>query len=410
VENPLKSVSGEWEILMDFTLSSNAKLYLYARVDKSWKYLRADYNATGLTPGSAYLPKQTRPVNISGGTYYAWDVQRWVKLSADPAEAWQMFATGRTEAQVVAIKKIITPQPEKLPQGLTIQEAVEKFLDEYERRKNKGECKAGTIRKVVGVTKIFSAWFGAETLLHSITRDEVMRRIDTHMVKGQPAKAVSKQNLYVYISRLLDHHGISILKKGDRPKPREDERPSIREYGEKEIAAITAVSDEYHSLVWETFKWTGLREKELVMLYRTDVMYDEECDIYFLDVHGKPELGWSTKTYHNREVVVPNDLGKRLMNYERVPGTKFLFPSLRGNKNIDLLRQLKEHAIKAGLDPAKFKLHTFRSTCVSRMLRKGVPITEAKKHIGHSERSNTIWRYAASADKVTRHRMLADLY
>ena len=393
-------------------LTQKAKMYLYVKLAGTWKYLRAAHDENGLKPRWAYMPKSTTPTVFEGGIYYAFDRSQWVRLSADPAEAWELYSTARVASQVATIKRKINPDAdEDKNKVLTVSAAVAAMVQDYADRtksKRKDRAKESSLLKVRATLGLFERHFGSNTLFKSLTREQVLNYIDNHKARGRDSRPATKQGMYVYLSRLFAFHEHQIFKKGDRPAIAE--LPPVREYSDAEISALMVVSDEYHALVWETLKWTGLRKMELLTLYKTDVKYDEVGEVYYLAITEKTELGWTTKTYHNREVVIPDDLGKRLLKYNRVPSSPLLFPSKGGKVNHDLIWQLKSRVKLAGLDPTTFKIHSFRSTMVTRALRNGMPIPDVKKHIGHSEKSNVIWRYAAAADKVKHRQMLSGMY
>ena len=71
---------------------------------------------------------------------------------------------------------------------------------------------------------------------------------------------------------------------------------------------------------------------------------------------------------------IPVQLIQLLKAHTRRPGCKFVFFSSKGNREYHMLDRCKAVAKRAGLDPAKFDLKTFRSTFASRTLRTGFDV------------------------------------
>ena len=78
---------------------------------------------------------------------------------------------------------------------------------------------------------------------------------------------------------------------------------------------------------------------------------------------------------------------------------RFVFPSPPGNREWHMLDHCKKIAERAGLDPAKFDLKTFRSTYATRMLRAGFDVRTVQHWMGHRSLETTM-RYLAPAVDV----------
>jgi integrase len=77
----------------------------------------------------------------------------------------------------------------------------------------------------------------------------------------------------------------------------------------------------------------------------------------------------------------------------------FMFPSPTGKREQNMLLRCKAVAERAGLDPAKFDLKTFRSTYATRMLRKGFDVRTVQDWMGHKSLETTM-RYLVPATDV----------
>ena len=116
-------------------------------------------------------------------------------------------------------------------------------------------------------------------------------------------------------------------------------------------------------------------------------------------VTAKPELGFSPKRWEEREAPVPKRLIELLKAHPRVNGSRFVFPSPRGNRELHMLDKCKEIARRAKLDPARFDLRKFRSTYATRMLRAGFDVRTVQHWLGHKSLETTM-RYLAPAKDV----------
>jgi hypothetical protein len=89
-----------------------------------------------------------------------------------------------------------------------------------------------------------------------------------------------------------------------------------------------------------------------------------------------------------------------LQKYTRRANCPFVFPSPTGNREQHMLDHCKAIARRAGLDPAKFHLKTFRSTFATRMLRKGFDVRTVQHWMGHKSLETTM-RYLVPATDCT---------
>jgi integrase len=140
---------------------------------------------------------------------------------------------------------------------------------------------------------------------------------------------------------------------------------------------------------------TGLRELEVVHLFWSDVSFELQT----VRVTAKPELGFYPKRWEEREVPIPVQLIGLLKRHTRRPGCNFVFSSPRGNREYHMLDQCKAVAERAGLDPGKFDLKTFRSTFASRSLWTGFDVRTVQHWMGHKSLETTM-RYLVPSQEV----------
>src|ERR1019366_6685254 len=103
--------------------------------------------------------------------------------------------------------------------------------------------------------------------------------------------------------------------------------------------------------------------------------------------------------WRERETPPPVLLIDLLKAHARRPGCNFVFSSPKGNREYHMLDHCKAVAERAGLDPAKFDLKTFRSTFASRTLRTGFDVRTVQHWMGHKSLETTM-RYLVPSQEV----------
>ena len=171
--------------------------------------------------------------------------------------------------------------------------------------------------------------------------------------------------------------------------------PLPREYRTAELAKFFRVAYDSEKALFSTFLLTGLRELEVVHLFWTDVSFELQT----VRVTAKPELGFYPKRWEEREVPIPVQLIELFKAHTRRPGCSFVFSSPKGNREYHMLDRCKGVAKRAGLDPAKFDLKTFRSTYASRTLRTGFDVRTVQHWMGHKSLETTM-RYLVPSQEV----------
>lgn len=164
------------------------------------------------------------------------------------------------------------------------------------------------------------------------------------------------------------------------------------EYTDRELKAFFAAYDAWEHVLFSTFLLTGFREQEIVHLFWEDINFS----LNTIQVKAKPELGFYPKRWEDREVPVPKRLIALLKQHPRKDGSRFVFPSPRGNRELHMLDKCKDVATRAELDPDHFTLRKFRSTYATRMLRAGFDVRTVQHWMGHKSLETTM-RYLAPA-------------
>ena len=137
---------------------------------------------------------------------------------------------------------------------------------------------------------------------------------------------------------------------------------------------------------------------------------------------AKPEFDFTTKTKEERRVELPDDLIARLKEAQKTAKHRLVFPTGNGGPlGNSLLVACKRIGKRAGLNCGKcptcvskgecehIYLHRFRATCGTRMLQRGVPVTDVQEHLGHNDLASTM-RYLGNLKKKARRQMVNSVW
>ena len=134
------------------------------------------------------------------------------------------------------------------------------------------------------------------------------------------------------------------------------------------------------SAILEMLYGSGLRASELVGLQRSSL----KGDAPFLIIKGKG----------GKERLVPISLQARtaVRRWSELvdPKGKWLFPSRTGHiSRVRLFQIVKEHAGRAGINPAKISPHVLRHAFATHLLEGGADLRALQTLLGHSDISTT---------------------
>ncbi len=146
------------------------------------------------------------------------------------------------------------------------------------------------------------------------------------------------------------------------------------------------------SAILELLYGSGLRASELVSLPRSSISGDRP----FLIIKGKG----------NKERLVPISQQARVAVRRWIEFVdsedKWLFPSRAGHiSRIRLFQIIKQHAARAGINPAKVSPHVLRHAFATHLLEGGADLRALQTLLGHSDISTTqIYTHIDSARLV----------
>lgn len=153
-------------------------------------------------------------------------------------------------------------------------------------------------------------------------------------------------------------------------------------YTQEQLDALFLHATSEESLLFKSFLFSGMRNKELANLTYGDI--DFRNTVWSV----QPKLGWEVKSKAAvRGIPVPRfhtkDMQERMLRMKRCE-TDLVFPNERGEVHNYYLEILKDLSKLAGVK-GRVDIHKFRSTCATTWLRDGVDPFEVARRLGHSD-------------------------
>lgn len=349
------------------------------RVGERWKLVSIPRDEHGRQDWKA-LPE---------GRYFIewWEAGKRRRQAAGSTTADAQEAARRRKHTMEGRALGIEPRPDEDPSRTPLHVAVKRYLEIVE-----GLKKANTLRKYKAVLNRFVDFFADHGTARTITPDD-LNRFMVYLKKKHQLDNNSVIHNMIIVAQFLKKQGRPGLTRTiELP---EAIRSLPQEYSDDELQRFFDACTVGERTLFSTFLLTGFRDQEVVHLSWDDV----HASVGTVRVTAKPDLGFSPKRWEEREVPVPKRLIELLSAHSRMPESRFVFPSPRGNRELHLLDKCKAIAERAKLDPRRFDLRKFRSTYATRMLRAGFDVRTVQHWMGHKSLETTM-RYLAPAKDV----------
>jgi integrase len=176
----------------------------------------------------------------------------------------------------------------------------------------------------------------------------------------------------------------------------------VEVYSTAELERFFSECSPDQRLLFTTLLQTGLRMKEAMYLYWSDIDFDHKV----LRVIAKAEFDFMTKTWEERTVTLPSKLTEKLQKAKEDSPHKLVFPTRSGRPNDKWLYVIKRIAKRAALNCGNcstclqknecehWYTHKFRATFATTLLRAGVDLASVQYQMGHKDLESTM-RYLA---------------
>jgi site-specific recombinase XerD len=361
---------------------SHVNIVKKIKIAGDWKLLSIPRNAKGNYDWNA-LPE--------GQYLIEWRAGGKRRRESAGVTAAQALEAQRRKRHELEGRKLGVPGFElagETPKTPALHVAVHKYLGQIEAPK-----KPNTHRKYEAVLDRFVEFFRDKESIDQIGADDPTRYIIA-LKKDHNLGANTILHNAIIVAQFFKRQGRGgITRELQLP---ERITPLPREYRTADLAKFFKATYDSEKALFSTFLLTGLHELEVVHLFWSDV----RLELQTVRVTAKPELGFYPKRWEEREVPIPVQLIGLLKAHTRRPGCNFVFFfSPKGNREYHMLDHCKAVATRAGLDPAKFDLKTFRSTFASRTLRTGFDVRTVQHWMGHKSLETTM-RYLVPSEEV----------
>jgi integrase len=387
--------------------NKRVRLVRTAKTEKGWRRCPVVFGKNGRLKVNAVMVDGHEEVHTEGEyqiNYYSGGRQIWKPVGTDPAEALAALDRQQNILEAKAKGVEVVEPKSRLTVGAAIQlweERLEKLVAGGNRKQATFDDHKLALRDFQAVCK--------KTYLDDINADDILSF--NAYVKGRANELTGRKGLSsttvfnrcMRIITFLKFHGIrNILPTNQWPKVVQQ---SPEAYEEDELKKFFKQCTPEQGLVYETFLKTGMREEELKFLHWDDM----DLKRHALDVKAKPEYEFTTKTWEERTITLPNDLVEKLKAWKEKRGKgPLVFPTSGNRANHKLLQSLKRIVKRAGLNCGncstckerqeceRWYLHKFRATYATMLLRAGFEIVDVQHALGHKDIASTM-RYLALA-------------
>jgi integrase len=360
---------------------SRVNIVKRVKSDGRWKMLSIPRNSKGNYDWNA-LP--------DGRYYVEWYMGGTRRRSSAGVTTAQALEAQRRKRHELEGRKLGVPGFETAGEAAKKQPlhvAITKYLEQIDALK-----KHNTHRKYEAVLNRFGEFFRDTASIDAISGDDLTRFV-VALKRDHKLGANTVLHNAVIVAQFLKRHGRSGITRELQLPERVTSLP--KEYREDDLGQFFEACYDSERVLFSTFLLTGFREQEVMYLFWSDI----NLQLQTVRVTAKPELGFYPKRCEEREIPAPAELIAELQKHTHRPKCQFVFPSPTGNREQHMLDRCKAVAKRAGLDPEKFDLKTFRSTYATRMLRQGFDVRTVQHWMGHKSLETTM-RYLVPASDV----------
>ena len=303
------------------------------------------------------------------------------------------------------------PDPIKPESRITVHEAVQTFVTQVELTKD-----ALTHKLYEQNLREYSEWTKL-TYVDEIDKNHLFE-YRKHLMDGGNERLTAdwkllRINKMVKTTLKLDH-GRGPIKKSDLGKMKPGGDPDINT--PEELAAFFGACNPKEHLRYATLYEPAFRKEELMFLEKDDVLVSRQMlrvsSKERRDEDGNLLYKYEAKADSEREVPISRELMDRIVRHMKLHSHRLVFCTASGLPDTHLWDKLKAIAKRAKLNPARFKLKTFRATRATEWLRPkwlggfGYDIPTVKRLLGHEKDSDSIWSYVR---RVENEKLVAEM-
>ena len=386
---------------------ANRKVTLlrYCKTEVGWRRFPVVIGKTGKVKPNAVLVKGQECIYPEGSyclRLYRGQTPVYINVGTDPSEALlaqrreESLLTARHSAQAAGID-IVEPSGRKTLRDWGAEFLYQKSLEPRRSR--------DTMDNYNIILKEFIAGCAAE-YPDQIRAVDVLRFCAGIEKRGlSPRTRANRFGSLCTFLRFCKVDVPHILPRQTRRKLGKFPKNEPTAYSQHDLNRLLAVCDDYYRLLFNFLTNTGFRMQEAMHLTWDDVSFVDAV----VSVKRKEGI-FEVKDYEERSVPLPPSLAAELLNWRaKRKNTRLVFGTRSDRPNNHWLPYLKGYASEAGLNCGscagclkdapeceRFRIHKFRATYATRLLRNGVDVSTVQKLLGHSDLKSTL-RYLQPA-------------
>jgi integrase len=189
-----------------------------------------------------------------------------------------------------------------------------------------------------------------QTYLHQVNRADIFAYWK-HYQDEESAPRTCFNRVQSLLTFLRNRGIVGLIKPSEMPKYDE---PAVDYYSREELRLFFAACDSEQRIRYQTFLYTGMREREVMFLTWADVDLDGGT------VTVQAKKGFTTKNRRPRVIPIPDVLVEALRTYKVLyPARPTIFVNRDGTPEGQFLGKLKD-IVKATNLSGRWNLHKFR--------------------------------------------------
>ncbi|MGB8031775.1 MAG: site-specific integrase [Terracidiphilus sp.] len=367
-------------------------IYKHVKLKHGWRYCKTAFHSNGKIKPNVVLVQGVEETHREGA-YYLNHNQTWIPVGEDAKEAVNERLKRLNVAQYHRLNGTAPPEVKKTPVGIPLQIAIDDYLAGIEREVASRNKRKGTLELARNTLKKFREHSKVQ-YLSEITVAHLDNYAAWCIATSRTHSSDTGRNEFLRVNQFLRSRGIVLTKVdgnklvpiGMKDAPKVSEAKNVITNTPEELDKFFAACCGFKQWVaFQTLQRTGLREMELVTLRPEDIVLDATKP--YIDVCKRTVEGYEfvPKWYQERHVELDPDLTEVIRKLKSTCRSELVFGTASGHLNLHLLRECKRVAGRAGLPPARFRLHRFRANFATHCLREGMDLETLRCILGHRD-------------------------
>lgn len=376
--------------------NSKYTLYKLVKLSSGWRRCKAALHSNSKIKPDVVIVDEKEETHREG-TYCMYNAGAWIPAGDDAQEAVKARAKRLNADEYHRLHGTLRPASstkvqKKKEEKLTLQLAINAYINEIDLAIAAKNKRPKSRSLMVNTLERFSKFFPDIKYLDDITPEHISKYVANVIEKSPTHSRETGKNHHLRMIQFLKSRGVTLTKANgeavgwkDAPKTVKKKRVIVNT--DEELEKFYAECSDFRQ--WATFQTlqrAGLREAELITTRLEDVILDAAKPRIEVCARTVDGYEYVPKWYAERTVTIDPDLADvlRRLKAETKQG-QLLFGTDGGHINGHLLRECKRIAKRAGLTPARFRLHRFRANYATHCLRQGMDLETLRCQMGHRD-------------------------